>query len=186
MFIAKAKRKENIAEYVLYIWQLKDMFRALQFNNEMLWAKIVEPQQQLTPEQKEQAYYWYVDLINLLKSEGKGSSGHIEHTLHLISDLNDLHLQLLKLPAGASYAARFAKTAPEIAKLRSVITDKGISDIELCFRALYSVVLLRLRGDDEGANHVNDVIEVISPLIAHLVSIYHAIEKGEFDLYKED
>ncbi len=185
MFIAKQKRRENIAEYILYIWQLEDLFRALQFNNEAIWMKLIEPQEQLTAEQKEQALFWYIDIINLLKSEGKSASGHIEHTLHLISDLNDLHLQLLKLPSGASYAARYAVTAPDVAKLRVMIEDKGASDIEVCFRALYSVVLLRLRGDEESVSHINDVIEVISPLVAHLVSIYHAIEKGEFDLFKD-
>ncbi len=186
MFIAKQKRKENIAEYILYIWQLEDLFRALQFNNDAVWMQLIEPQQQLTPEQKEQAFYWYVDMINLLKSEGKVATGHIEHTLHLISDLNDLHMQLLKLPSGAKYATRYKETAPEIVKLRSAVEDKSISDIELCFRALYSVVLLRLRGDnDNSSSHINDVIEVISPLIAHLVSVYHGVEKGEFDLYNE-
>ena len=28
MFIASQKRKENIAEYLLYMWQIEDMIRA--------------------------------------------------------------------------------------------------------------------------------------------------------------
>ena len=28
MFIAKQKRKENIAEYLLYMWQIEDLIRA--------------------------------------------------------------------------------------------------------------------------------------------------------------
>ena len=31
MYIAQSKRKENIAEYILYLWQLEDLLRALQF-----------------------------------------------------------------------------------------------------------------------------------------------------------
>ena len=29
MDIAQAKRRENIAEYILYLWQLEDLLRAL-------------------------------------------------------------------------------------------------------------------------------------------------------------
>ena len=32
MDIAQAKRRENIAEYILYLWQLEDLLRALQFS----------------------------------------------------------------------------------------------------------------------------------------------------------
>lgn len=185
MYIAKQKRKENIAEYILYIWQLEDLFRALRFDNNQIYVTLVEPQTNLTQEQKEQTLFWYIDLINLMKSEGKEQVGHIEHTLHLIDDLNDLHLQLLKLPAGKAYAARYATVAADIAKLRGQVGTKNISDIELCFKALYSVVLLRLKSGDDDNQHTMDVVEVISPLIAHLVSIFHGIEKGTFNLFEK-
>ncbi|MBR5200481.1 MAG: DUF4924 family protein, partial [Alistipes sp.] len=29
MYIAQQKRRENIAEYILYLWQLEDLLRAL-------------------------------------------------------------------------------------------------------------------------------------------------------------
>lgn len=186
MYIAKQKRKENIAEYILYIWQLEDVFRALKFDQNQIWVVLVEPQENLTPEQKQQTLFWYIDLINLLKSEGKTESGHIEHTLHLIDDLNDLHLQLLKLPAGKDYAARYATVAADITKLRAGMGNPAISDIELCFKALYSVVLLRLKSGDYDNQHTIDVVEVISPLIAHLVSIFHGVEKGTFDLFSKN
>ena len=32
MDIAQNKRRENIAEYILYLWQLEDLLRALQFS----------------------------------------------------------------------------------------------------------------------------------------------------------
>ena len=32
MDIAKAKRKENIPEYILYLWQLEDLLPALHFS----------------------------------------------------------------------------------------------------------------------------------------------------------
>ena len=35
MDIALAKRRENIAEYILYLWQIEDLLRALQFSPEV-------------------------------------------------------------------------------------------------------------------------------------------------------
>ena len=32
MFVAKQKRHENIAEYLLYMWQVEDILRALHFD----------------------------------------------------------------------------------------------------------------------------------------------------------
>src|SRR5699024_122530 len=39
MDIAKAKRRENIAEYILYLWQLEDLLRALQFSPEAVFSQ---------------------------------------------------------------------------------------------------------------------------------------------------
>ena len=43
MDIAQAKRKENIAEYILYLWQLEDLLRALQFSPEAIYSQLVAP-----------------------------------------------------------------------------------------------------------------------------------------------
>ena len=77
-----------------------------------------------------------MDIANLLHQEGKDEKGHLEHTLHLIGDLHDLHLQLMKLPVGAHYRQTYAKLEPELPRLRAVLGNPGMNDTELCFRAL--------------------------------------------------
>ena len=102
MYIAQSKRKENIAEYILYLWQLEDLLRALQFSPEAVYSQLVQKQERLSEQQKQQALVWYMELAGLLREEGKEQSGHLEHTMHLIADLDNLHRQLLTLPAGGS------------------------------------------------------------------------------------
>ena len=108
MDIAKAKRRENIAEYILYLWQLEDLLRALQFSPEAIFSTLIAPRKDIGEEQKHVFLLWYMDLANLLRQEGKEEKGHLEHTLHLIQDLHDLHLQLMKLPVGAHYRQTYA------------------------------------------------------------------------------
>ena len=93
MDIAVTKRKENIAEYILYLWQLEDLLRALQFSPEAIYSTLIAPRKDLDEQQKSASLIWYMDIANLLREEGKEEKGHLEHTLHLIRDLHDLHLQ---------------------------------------------------------------------------------------------
>jgi len=185
MIIARKKRRENIAEYILYLWQLEDLLRALEGDPEKVYSTLVEPHQNLTEQQKQDIFAWYMDMVNLMAIEAKAEHGHGEHTIHLINDLNDLHLHLLKSPAGKEYAPLFAKLAPELETLRSKLGKAEMNDVELAFRALYSVMLYRIKGD-QNQEYISGVIDLVSPVVAKLAQIFHAAERGEIDLYKEE
>lgn len=203
MLIAKKKRRENIAEYILYLWQLEDMLRALELSPDRIRETLVEPQTDLDDQQKEALWLWYTDLVNLLRTEGKERSGHLEHTLHLVADLDDLHRHLLASPVGREqgYDRIFAPLAAELPRLKAAIAGEegdptAISDMEACFRALYLAMLYRLRRPAASAEdtssqetseerYVRDVLEVISPVVARLAAIHGAAERGELDLYKD-
>lgn len=185
MDIAKTKRRENIAEYILYLWQLEDLLRALQFSPEAIFSQLVEPRKDIPEEKKHLFLLWYMDIVNLLHQEGKDEKGHLEHTLHLIADMHNLHLQLLKLPVGAHYRTTFARLEPELPRLRQIIGNPGMSDTELCFRALYAAMLYRIKGEG-GKSAVTDTLEFVSPVIAELADMYRKVETGEVDLFKND
>ena len=181
MDIAQSKRKENIAEYILYLWQIEDLLRALQFSPEAIYSQFVAPRN-LPEEQQNVLLMWYMDIVALLREEEKESSGHLNHTLHLIADLHNLHLQLMALPIGAQYRATVARLEPYLPTLKTIF-GKNISDTELCFRSLYAAMLYRIKGGGESA--VTDTLEYISPVIATLSLMYHKVERGEIDLFKE-
>lgn len=185
MYIAKRKRRENIAEYILYIWQLEDLIRAMGFDMQRFSKLILDPQS-LSDQERQSAMFWYEDIANLLISEGKRERGHMSHIDHLLADLHDLHLRLLSSPIGAEYAARFSELEPHMVKLRSSLkVAEGRSDTEIMFVALYSVVLLRLKRAEES-RHITDVMEVVSPVVASLADHYRRVELGEIDLFKEE
>lgn len=184
MDIAKAKRRENIAEYILYLWQLEDLLRALQFSPEAVYSQLIVPRDLSEPQQR--LYLeWYMDIADLLRQEGKEQQGHLDHTLHLIADLHNLHLQLLKLPVGAHYRERYARLEPELPGLRAVLGREEMNDTELCFRALYAAMLYRIRGEG-GGQAVADTVAYISPVIAELAAMYGKVERGETDLFERE
>ena len=182
MDIAQAKRKENIAEYILYLWQIEDLLRALQFSPEAIYSQLVA-RRDVAEEQKQIFLLWYMDIVNLLREEGKEESGHLNHTLHLIADMHNLHLQLMQLPVGDHYRATFSRLEPELPRLREKMGGANVTDTELCFRALYAAMLYRIKGDGEK-DAVKDTIEFVSPVIAELAETYRKVESGETDLFK--
>ena len=184
MDIAQAKRKENIAEYILYLWQLEDLLRALQFSPEAIYSQLVAPRQ-IDEEQKHIYLLWYMDIVNLLRKEGKEESGHLEHTLHLIADMHNLHLQLMQHPVGEHYRKTFATLAPQLPNLRVMVKKDDISDTELAFRALYATMLYRIKGGNKGGEAIKDTIELISPVVGELAAMYGKVERGEVDLFQD-
>ncbi len=182
MDTAQTLRKQNIAEYILYLWQLEDMFRALQFSPEAIYSQFVAPRTSLDEQSRSVLLTWYMELVDLLQREGKEEKGHLDHTLHLIADLHNMHLQLMELPVGARYRTLYARLDEVLPDLRALFGSE-ISDTLLAFRALYAAMLYRIKG--EGAKGaVTDTIEFISPVIAELASIYSKVERGEIDLFE--
>lgn len=42
MYIASQKRKENIAEYLLYMWQIEDLIRANGLDIDRIQANVID------------------------------------------------------------------------------------------------------------------------------------------------
>lgn len=183
MLIALQKRRENIAEYILYLWQVEDLLRALQFSPEAIYSTLVARIEGADEQQKENIFNWYMQIVELLRKEGKEAQGHIDHTLHLVNDLHNLHLQLMKLPVGEHYRATYARLAAELPRLRTIMDNDDMSDTELCFRALYAAMLYRIKGSGERA--IEDTLAVISPAIGELAAIHGKVERGEINLFED-
>lgn len=183
MLIALQKRRENIAEYILYLWQIEDLLRALQFSPEAIYSTLVAKVEGADEQQKENIFNWYMQIVELLRKEGKEEKGHIDHTLHLVADLHNLHLQLMKLPVGEHYRVTYARLVAELPRLRTILDNDDISDTELCFRALYAAMLYRIKGGGERA--IEDTLAVISPAIGELAAMHGKVERGEINLFED-
>ncbi|MDR1054583.1 MAG: DUF4924 family protein [Prevotellaceae bacterium] len=182
MLIAKQKRKENIAEYILYLWQLEDLLRALSFDGDKIYSTLIEPLQ-VKNEKKQEIFFWYVSIANLLHEEGKNANGHINHSSHLIRELNDVHVYLLK-SGDEKYKLLFAQAKPNIEAYREKSGNEQSNDIEVCFNALYAKMLLSLRGETISEETEN-AFKSFSALLAYLAAKFHRFERGE-EAYRPD
>jgi hypothetical protein len=106
MIVARQKRKENIVEYLIYMWQIEDLIRAHRFDIERIRRTLIDAYEQ--PEEiRQEIARWYEELIEMMRSEGIMESGHIQLNKNVVIALTDLHLRLLKDPQETVYGALY-------------------------------------------------------------------------------
>lgn len=184
MLIAQAKRKENIAEYLLYMWQVEDMIRANHFDIDEIDRNIIS-RYHTDEATRHQMREWWESLIKMMELEHVKQSGHLQINKNVLIRLNDLHQQLLKSPKYPQYGAQFYQTLPYIVELRAKTPkDQQAGEIETCFNALYGVLMLRLQGK-KVSKETEKAITNISYFIGLLAAYFKKDEEkplfGNYD-----
>ena len=90
MFIAKKLRQENVCEYLLYMWQIEDLIRALGLDMDRINDQIIKTYPVSEAEKKE-LYGWYESLADMMRMENVQEKGHLQLNKNLIIQLNDFH-----------------------------------------------------------------------------------------------
>ena len=170
MFVAQELRKKNIAEYLLYMWQIEDTIRAFDCSLSRIRREYID-RFDYTDEQKEEEADWFGNLIRMMNSEGCRQRGHLQINKVTLQTLEELHGQLLASPKYPFYNAEYYKVLPYIVELRNRGANKEEHEIETCFNSLYGVMMLRLQKKEVTTNTQHAVKE-ISTLIGMLNDYY--------------
>ncbi len=170
MFISQELRKKNIAEYLLYMWQVEDTIRAFGCSLSRIRREYVE-RFDYTDEQKDELIDWFGNLITMMNQEGCREYGHLQINKVTMQMLQELHQQLLASPKYPFYNSEYFKVLPFIVELRNRGANKDEHEIETCFNSLYGMMMLRLQKKTISPETSNAVKE-ISTLIGMLNDYY--------------
>lgn len=182
MIVASKKRKENIAEYLLYMWQIEDLIRANYLDIDKIRTNIID-KFNLDETQRREMTEWYESLIDMMRREGVTEHGHLQMNKNILNQLVQLHQALLKDPAFPEYTAEFYRTLPYIVELRGKAGENQVGEIETCFTALYGMLMMRLQ-QKETSEATRNAIAQISRFIALLSKDFHLDEEDK--LFKHD
>jgi len=116
-------KKDNIAEYILYLWQMEDYLRAFPEN-----ADATEELHELN---------------EMMHREGIMDGGHLALANNALTELIDLHTTLLN--EDAMYRAAIIRLQPSLNLLKAKTDRPTMPDIEACLLLLYQIMLLRLQ-----------------------------------------
>lgn len=168
-------KQENIAEYLLFMWQTEDLLRACNLDIDRVQKSVIDSAY-TTPEERAEARDWYEGLIMMMKSEGVQKEGHLQINKNLIIELTDTHLRLLKDPKESEYIALYYNTLPHIVALRAKAGSNPMSELETCFTALYGYLLLKIQ-DREISGETQVAVAQITALLRLLASKHRTIDK---------
>lgn len=180
MLTARTKRNENIAEYILYMWQVEDIIRALGLQDESI-STYVRAQYKLGEPELSQTEEWYLALADQMRSQGLSESGHLPQLRMLIADLQELSDKLLKMPSQTLYSTVYFRTLPSLIQLKDRSGNDGQSEVETAFVGVYGYLTLRARQENIS-EETTAAIKQISTFLAMLSDRYHSIESGEITL----
>ena len=176
MIIAQEKRKTNIAEFILYMWQVEDMIRSSKFNLSHI-DKIVISRFSLPDETLDEIRTWYANMITLMMEENLQEKGHMSFLTKLIRELNDLHLRLLQSEDEKKYQEIYRKADENIKDFIKKSPEVYASEIEACLTGLYGYLMLRLQ-QSEISPETKSAMTSFSNLLAALSTRFREIEEG--------
>lgn len=174
--IADIKFKENIAEYILYLWQMQDLLRAVQFDVDALDGFIrsyLPTEERVALEKK-----WFAELASKMQKEGVLKKGSISELSELIGELNFLHQTLSTLLKDKEYMDIYAAIQEPLAEYRKRSNVEKMSEIEMCLTALYGLLMLRLQKKTVSED-TQEAMQLFSQWISKLSEQYHAMKRGE-------
>lgn len=186
MFISRRLRKDNIAEYLLYMWQVEDIIRAYGCSLTTLRRDYIS-QFDYDEGNREELTDWYGDLIRMINQEGCREKGHLQINKVVMMQLTDLHRQLLESPKFPFYTSEYYKVLPFIVELRRRgvtarpgqpdANENGEDEIETCFNALYGTMILRLQKKEISQNTLNAIKEITT--FIGMLSDYYKKDREE-------
>lgn len=181
MFVAQQKRQENISEYILYMFQIEDIIRALDGDQQKIKDYVLQHYQG-SEEDLTNVQMWYLNMSEEMHDHQLLHHGHLPSIVTLLNELNEIHQKLLKQPIQSIYSSLYYKTLPSIIQLRSLGRNTlDQNEIETCYVGIYGYINLKIQGKEISAETL-EAIKQISTFLALLADRYCEIEAGNIKL----
>jgi hypothetical protein len=170
MIIAEQKRRENIAEYLLYMYQVEDMIRANKLDLDGIEQTLIS-KFEVPYEVKREMREWYKSLITMMREEQKELTGHLNILENTAEQLSEMHHQILKAGIDTAYKTVFEKAKAHIEALRMRSGHSKVSDIQVALNGLYGLFILKLKKT-AITEDTTRAFDTIRELVAELSSRY--------------
>jgi len=178
MIIAQEKKKTNLAEYILYMWQVEDLIRAYKFDINAIDKNLITQYNQ-DSEKHLEIRNWYDNLIEMMNLEKIQERGHLQIIKNNMNELNDFHLYLLNKSKDIEYLKLHETANLNILEFRSKAKLSSThSEIEVCFTALYGILMLKLQKK-EITKDTLAAINTFTQMLALLTDRYKKFEEDK-------
>jgi len=178
MLVAKQKRKENIAEYILYMYQVEDLIRAFKLDMNLIESKLIASYK-TDDSTKNEIKHWYENLVVMMEKERKQERGHLQFLSNLVKDVNEFHLRLIETEKDKVYVPMFQAVAGLINELKQKNKTAG-NDVQVAIDGIYGYLLLKIQNKDITSD-TEEAVKRLSQWLSHLSKNYKDFETGDFE-----
>lgn len=183
MLASKELRTKNIAEYLLYMWQVEDLLRANGFDPERVAGAVLG--EDADAKTREEYVRWYGELVEMMTAEEVRVQGHLQINRNIVILLSDLNRRILQSGGCGGYKQAYYAALPVMVEFRARSGDTDQDEIESCFDFMYGIWMLRMQGRTISPGTA-DAAKRVSSLLALLASYYAKELDGGLDLDHED
>jgi hypothetical protein len=164
--VSESKKSQNIAEYLIYMYQMEDLIRSYQGDRAEMDQYLVS-KYPVSEGEKIEISIWFANLSKQMKSEGIMVKGHLSELNQVVKELAQLHWDLLK--TDKPYFENYSKAKPFI--LEAIVQADGVNlgnEIQICLNGIYGLLLLRLLdkevsdGQLKSAEAFGDILSTLN------------------------
>lgn len=179
MIVAQEKRKKNIAEYILYLWQVEDLIRAMQMDMTAIENTLIS-QYTVDDQTKNEIRTWYSNLVLMMEKEQKQKSGHLQFLINLVSDLNRFHIALNSQEIEPQYTQLYNEIISDIQLVRQKSKNQH-NDVEIALNTLYLLIMLKMK-EEQISEGTQEAVMKFGNFLGYLSKLYQTYESGELEI----
>jgi hypothetical protein len=178
--IAAQKKRENIAEYLLFLWQMEDLLRGVDLDADRLAHTVLDAVEDEAL--RTQSLEWLRNLARRMRSERLEVSGHLSETYDILAELQLLENTLLTVLGDEAFRRVHAAAKPVIDEFRRRSDKVPRSNIESALTATYGFMLLRLSGK-AISEETTTAVRTLTGYLARLAASYRELQNGTLPLH---
>lgn len=169
MLPAEVKKRENIAEYIIHMYQTEDLILSYDFNLDEIFEFVIRHMSKDETELK-QLLLWYADIIDRMKQEQVvETKERLRETQSYVGQLTDLHFMLYK--KDDAYKAIFDQASEDIRNQLVLSEGKLSNPVQICINGVYGMLLIKLNGKKISPEQ-QSMIEHFGEVLSYLSKAY--------------
>lgn len=172
--VAENKKKQNISEYIIYMYQMEDLIRSYNFNMDEIEQYVIS-HYPVPTEQKKDISGWFDALAKRMKAEGIEKGGHLSEVQKEVDALARIHWHLLK--EDGEYFKVYDRTKPHVLDFIASAEGNDLGhEIQICINGVYGLLLCRLTGK-KVSPELQQSAEAFGGVLSYLNVVYKEREK---------
>lgn len=171
MLLAEKKKRENISEYIIHMYQTELLVRNFDLDIEKIKVHVFGniSDEKMTKKEKEEYIAWYAEVIRDMKKEYLENEGHLSYVQEEVEKLTALSIELLG--SNEDYQAIFNAARPAIRENLQAAQGLITNPIQVCLNGVFGLLLARMNGK-EVPKEVQDQLEHFGNLLSFLSAEY--------------